>query len=140
LDEDGDSELADQGARVFVATADEWTSSLVENWMKYFGISNVNDIYYSYLDKSFLAKLSFDDRRRFLSLLSQYIVPVRKRLIHEVCGDVDPESAGILRAQDDDSYHLDTGFGHLLLREDLDDYDRRLDAAMSRSHDPGQFL
>jgi len=39
-----------------------------------------------------------------------------------------------LRAQDDDDHHLDTGFGHLLLREDLDDYDRRLDAA-GRSHD-----
>jgi CRISPR-associated endonuclease/helicase Cas3 len=140
LDEDGGNELADQGARVFVATADAWTSLLVENWMKYFGISDVNDVYYSYLDKSFLAKLSFDDRRRFLSLVGQYVVPVRKRLILKVCGDVDLEAAGILRSQDDDNYHLETGFGHLLLREDVDDYDRRLDAAMSRSHDPRQFL
>jgi hypothetical protein len=108
--------------------------------MNYFGISNVSDIYYSYLDKSFLAKLSFDDRKRFLSLVGQYVVPIRKRLIPQVCGPVDLESVGILRAQDDNDYHLDTGFGHLLLREDSDDYDRRLDAAMSRSHDPGQFL
>ena len=140
LDEDGGNELEDQGARVFVATADAWTSPLVENWMKYFGTSNVSDIYYSYLDKSFLAKLSFDDRKRFLSLVGQYVTPIRKRLIPQVCGPVDLESVGILRAQDDNDYHLDTGFGHLLLREDSDDYDRRLDAAMSRSHDPGQFL
>ena len=140
LDEDGGNELEDQGARVFVATADAWTSPLVENWMKYFGISNVSDIYYSYLDKNFLAKLSFDDRKRFLSLVGQYVVPVRKRLILQVCGAIDLESVGILRTQDDNDYHLDTGFGHLLLREDSDDYDRRLDAAMSRSHDPDQFL
>ena len=140
LDEDGGNELEDQGARVFVATANAWTSPLVENWMEYFGITNVSDIYYSYLDKSFLAKLSFDDRKRFLSLVGQYVVPVRKRLIPQVCGAVDLESVSILRAQDDNDYHLDTGFGHLLLREDSDDYDRRLDAAMSRSHDPGQFL
>ena len=140
LGEDGGNELEDQGARVFVATADAWTSPLVENWMKYFGILNVSDIYYSYLDKSFLARLGFDDRKRFLSLVGQYVVPIRKRLIHQVCDAVDLESVGILRAQDDNDYHLDTGFGHLLLREDSDDYDRRLDAAMSRSHDPGQFL
>ena len=140
LDEDGGNELEDQGARVFVATADAWTSLLVENWMNYFGISNASDIYYSYLDKSFLATLSFDDRKRFLSLVGQYVVPIRKRLIPQICGTVDLESVGILRAQDDNDYHLDTGFGHLLLREDSDDYDRRLDAAMNRSHDPGQFL
>ncbi len=140
LDEDGGSELGEQDARVFVVTADAWTSPLVESWMEYFGISNVSDIYDFYRDKGFLKRLDFDDRKRFLSLVGQYVVPVRKRLVTRICGNVGPEAPGILRALDDNDYHLDTGFGHLLLREDLDNYDRRLEAAMSRSHDPRQFL
>jgi CRISPR-associated endonuclease/helicase Cas3 len=140
LDDDGGNELAEQDVRVFVLTADAWTTPLVKSWMKHFGISSVSDIYTSYSNKNFLRSLKFDDRRRFLSLVGQFAVPVRKRLVPRVCGETEIEAASILRAQDDDDYHIDTGFGHLLLREDLDDYDRRLDAAMSRSHDPNQFL
>lgn len=140
LDEDDGNELAEQDARVFVLTADAWITPLVRGWMEHFGIKNVSDIYTSYLNKGFLKSLDFDDRRRFLSLVGQFAVPIRKRLISRICGETDKEAASILRAQDDEDYHLDTGFGHLLLREDRDDYERRLDAAMSRSHDPNQFL
>lgn len=140
LDEDEGNELAEQDARVFVLTADAWITPLVRGWMEHFGIKNVSDIYTSYLNKSFLKSLDFDDRRRFLSLVGQFAVSIRKRLISRICGETDKEAASILRAQDDEDYHLDTGFGHFLLREDRDDYDRRLDAAMSRSHDPNQFL
>lgn len=140
LDEDGGNELAEQDARVFVLTGETWITPLVKSWMEHFGISNVSDIYVSYLNRGFLKSLDFDDRRRFLSLVGQFAVPIRKRLVSRICGDVGLDAPGILRAQDDDDYHLDTGFGHLLLREDFDDYERRLDAAMSRSHDPNQFL
>jgi CRISPR-associated helicase Cas3 len=140
LDEDGGNELAEQDARVFVLTGEAWMTPLVKSWMEHFEIKSVSDIYTSYLNKGFLKSLDFDDRRRFLSLVGQFAVPVRKKLISRICGETDVEEVSILRAQDDDDYHLDTGFGHLLLREDLDDYDRRLDAAMSRSHDPNQFL
>lgn len=140
LDEEGGNELAEQDARVFVLTADAWITPLVKSWMEHFRISNVSDIYASYLNIGFLKSLDFDARRRFIGLVGQFAVPVRKRLVFRVCGEIEAETANILRAQDDDDYHLDTGFGHLLLGEDLDDYDRRLDAAMSRSHNPGQFL
>ncbi|PLS84251.1 MAG: hypothetical protein CYG60_18940 [Actinobacteria bacterium] len=140
LDEDGGNELSEQNARVFVVTADAWTSPLVKNWMEYFQIPHVGNIYHRYQDKGFLRKLDFDDRKRFLSLVGQFVAPLRWRLVAQVCGPVDPEKTSILKAEDDNDYHLDTGFGHLLLGGDLDDYDRRLDAAMSRSHDPGQYL
>lgn len=140
LDEDSGNELAEQDARVFVLTGEAWITPLVKSWMEHFGIKSVSDIYASYLNKGFLKSLDFDDRRRFLSLVGQFAVPVRKRLISRICGETDVEEASTLRAQDDSDYHLDTGFGHLLLREDLDDYDRRLDATMSRLPDPSQFL
>jgi len=136
LDEEGGNELAEQDARVFVLTGEAWITPLVKTWMEHFGIKNVSDIYASYSNKGFLKSLDFDDRRRFLSLVGQFAVPVRKRLVPRICGAIDEEATGILRARDDDDYHLDTGFGHLLLREDLDDYERRLDAALSRSHNP----
>lgn len=140
LEEEGDNELSEQNARVFVVTADAWTSPLVKKWMKYFDISHVSDIYRRYQDRGFLRRLDFDDRKRFLSLVGQFVAPLRWRLVPQVCGPVDPETTSIFRARDDNDYHMETGFGHLLLREDFDDYDRRLDAAMSRSRDPGQFL
>jgi CRISPR-associated helicase Cas3/CRISPR-associated endonuclease Cas3-HD len=136
LDEDGSNELAEQDARVFVLTGEVWMTRLVKSWMEHFGIKNVSGVYASYTSKSFLKSLDFDDRRRFLSLVGQFTVPIRKRLISRICGEIDTETTGILRAQDDNDYHLDTGFGHLLLREDFDDFDRRLDAAFSRSHNP----
>lgn len=140
LEEEGGNELSEQNARVFVVTADVWTSPLVKKWMEYFGISHVSDIYRRYQERDFLRRLDFDDRKRFLSLVGQFVAPLRWRLVPQVCGPVDPEKMSIFRAQDDNDYHMDTGFGHLLLREDSDDYDRRLDAAMSRSHDPAQYL
>ncbi len=136
LDEEGGNELAEQDVRVFVLTGEAWITPLVKSWMEHFGISNVSDIYASYLNRGFLKSLEFDDRRRFLSLVGQFAVPIRKRLVSRICGDVGLDAPGILRSQDNDDYHLDTGFGHLLLGEDLDDYERRLDAALSRSHNP----
>ncbi|MGI8911332.1 MAG: CRISPR-associated helicase Cas3' [Rubrobacteraceae bacterium] len=140
LDDEGGNELSEQNARVFVVTADAWTSPLVKKWMEHFGIAHVSDVYRRYQDRRFLGNLDFDDRKRFLSLVGQFVAPLRWKLVPRVCEPFDPEKIGILRASDDNDYHMDTGFGHLLLREDFDDYDRRLDAAMSRSHDPGQFL
>ncbi len=140
LEDEGGNESSEQNARVFVVTADAWTSPLVKKWMEHFDLLHVSDIYRRYQDRGFLGRLDFDDRKRFLSLVGQFVAPLRWRLVPQVCEPFDPEKTSILRASDDNDYHMDTGFGHLLLREDFDDYDRRLDAAMSRSHDPGQFL
>jgi CRISPR-associated endonuclease/helicase Cas3 len=139
LDEANGNELGEQYSRVFVVTAHTWMSPLAKSWMEYFGISRVSDIYDFYLDKGFFARLSFDDRKRFISLVGQYVAPVRRRLVSRVCGRVDPQAASILRAQDDDDYHVDTGFGHLLLREDFDNFERNLEAAMSRSYSPNHL-
>jgi hypothetical protein len=122
-------------ARVFVVTADEWTSPTVKSWMQYFGIQHAGDIYGLYRDKSYIARLSFDDRKRFLSLLGQFVTPLRWRLVPRVCGNVDLQSTNVLRAQNDDDYHLDTGFGHLLVNnQNFDTYELNLESTMSRSH------
>jgi len=44
----------------------------------------------------------------------------------------------VLRSQNDNLYYLDTGFGHLLLRDKdkADDFSKQLESAMSRDYDP----
>lgn len=144
LDEgDGNEMIERVNARVFVATTDEWFNQTTKEWFNYFkkiddlSIGGVRDLYETYKDARRMAKLSFVDRRRFVSLVSQFVAPLRWRLVPQICGNIDPESASILRAQNDDQYHLDTGFGHLLLREDFDTFELNLESAMSRSHDNG---
>lgn len=135
-DEDGNEVSIERNASVFVATAKtSWIGERIAGWMQKFGIEHVPDLYHRYQDKRFMAGLEFSDRKRFLSLLRQFTAPLRWRLVPQICGRIDIEKASILRAQDDSTYHLDTGFGHLLSRKDFDDYERRLEARMTRNHD-----
>lgn len=139
-DDDGNELQAEFNASVFVATAEpEWFDERIRGWMQRFSIEHPFHIYEKYRDKRFLATLSFGDRKRFISLLRQFTAPLRWRLVQQVCGRYLPEKITILLAQDPDAYHLDTGFGHLLSRPDFDDFDRRLEARMTRSHDENMF-
>lgn len=137
-EDDGNEIGIERNASVFVATAEaSWLDERVKRWMQHFDVAHIGEIYARYLEKRFMARLEFSDRKRFLSLVRQFVAPLRWRLVPQVCGRVDLDRASILRAQDDSTYHLDTGFGHLLLRNDFDDFERRLEARMTRQFDEG---
>lgn len=135
-EDDGNEISIERNASVFVATAEaSWFDERIEQWMRHFDVAHIPEIYARYQEKRFMASLEFSDRKRFLSLVRQFVAPLRWRLVPQVCGRVDLDKASILRAQDDSLYHLDTGFGHLLFRKDFDDYERRLETRMTREYD-----
>lgn len=142
---DDDENSIEFNARVFTTTIKhEWMTDSVKTWMQYFNIAHIHDIYESYKDRRYMAKLSFSDRKRFLSLLSQFTAPLRWWFVPEVCGIKTIKEArdiAVLRSQNDSLYHLDTGYGHLLLRDkdEAEDFNKQLEAAMSRDYDPNFY-
>ena len=134
-DDDGNELRVEYNASVFTATAEASWLTDVQTWLRTFNVKTIPDLYNMYRDKRFLARLDFSDRKRFISLVRQFVAPLRWRLVPSVCGRIDLEGMYILRALDDSTYHLDTGFGHLLSRTDYGDYERKLEARMSQEHD-----
>ena len=134
-DDDGNELRVEYNASVFTATVETPWLTDVQKWLHTFNIKTVSDVYSMYQDKRFLARLDFGDRKRFIGLVRQFVAPLRWRLVPQVCGRLDVEGVYILRALDDSTYHLDTGFGHLLSRTHYDDYERRLESRMSREYD-----
>ena len=153
LDDEEGNELNEINARVFVSTADDYlklkdeesheTEHPVKTWMSEFGIERVSELYQKYQDKSFLKDIEdFSNRKRFLSLLGQFTAPLRWWLVPRVCearNVTDVRKLSILRCKNDSLYHLDTGFGYLLLREKTNEeanFERQVEAALSReAHD-----
>lgn len=133
-DDDGSEFRTELSASVFVATSERWLPESIRAWMKHFGVQQLHEVYERYRDKRGLAQLDFSERKRLIGLVRQFVAPLRWRLVPQVCGRVDLEKQGILRALDDSAYHLDTGFGHLLSRTDFDAFELRLEARMSREH------
>ncbi len=152
LDDEDGNELNEINARVFVSTADSYLKledkegmeieHPVKKWMNKFDIQRVSDLYQSYQNKSFLKSIEdFSDRKRFFSLVGQFTAPLRWWLVPQVCGIRSVSQIGksnILRCQNDNLYHLDTGFGYLLLGDKTDEdanFAKKVESALSREND-----
>lgn len=101
---------------VFVPLGEQWLDSTVTNLMCEFNIQTLDEIYEKYIMLGWLEKLPFIQRKRFMALMQQFIVPVGEKLAKKVSTQrSERRSINYINYLDD--YNLETGFGHLMGQE-----------------------
>ncbi|NLG86296.1 MAG: CRISPR-associated helicase Cas3' [Firmicutes bacterium] len=97
---------------VFVPAGEEWLTNNAKELMAHFSCRNIAELYELYVKPGWLAKRSFVERKRFLSLMQEFIVPVNFKVAQQVA-DLSGEKA-IVPAVNPEDYSAATGFGHLV--------------------------
>lgn len=96
---------------VFVPTANMALTPAMQRLLTEFAPQGPEQLLSRYRDPSFRRRLTFLDRKRFLALLRQYIVPVPRKVAEQVA---DPVTDWLWRLSNLDDYSPATGLAHLL--------------------------
>jgi len=94
---------------VFVPFMPKKVPDYVETLLKRFAPGGPKELFERYVEKGFLGKLDFLERKRFMALLQHFTVSLSERAAKAVAGRV-AEDRAIWRVLDEKSYSADTGF------------------------------
>lgn len=84
--------------------------TIVQN-MRYFGASTPEDLWNLYIKQSWLRGFSFNQRRRFMALMNQFVVAIPEKLMSQI-GECAPKR-NIAKLRYDEYYNLQTGLSLL---------------------------
>lgn len=97
---------------VFVPAGEKWLTDNAKELMAHYNCLKIEDLYESYVEPGWLARKTFIERKRFLSLMQEFIVPVNFKVAQQVA-DLSGEKT-IVPAVDPKDYSAETGFGHFV--------------------------
>ncbi len=97
---------------VFVPAGEEWLTDNAKELMTHYDCEGIEELYESYVEPGWLARKPFIERKRFLSLMQEFIVPVNLKVARQVA-DLSGDKP-IVPAVNPEDYSAETGFGHLV--------------------------